>query len=190
MSVREQTTDSHYRDAAASSLKSEGAPRILHSVPYFPPDQIGGVGEVVFHLHRSLLDRGYQSTVVTAGCSESTTDVIRICRNANLFPLKLSTAFGLLRQHDILHVHHGDSLALLMLSKIIGKPSLCTIHCSCAGIARAHREYTIDGRVFGQDRQSIIRRLVINPVRHALDLVSMRIATRTNFISEYGAARI
>lgn len=164
-----------------------GQLRVLQVVSHFPPDKIGGVGEVAWQLHQRLKAIGYQSTVVTTGTSPDTEDVIRISRRSTLFPLWSATAMGLLKSHDVLHVHHGDSIGILMLSKLMRKPSLCTIHCSCLGIARAFRPYQFGGRTFGRDARSFVQRWITNPIRHGLDRMSMRMATRTNFISRYGA---
>lgn len=164
-----------------------GRLRVLHAVPYFPPDKIGGVGEVVCHLHQQLLARGYKSTVVTTGSSPDTKHVVRVCSRSQYFPIQSAKAFRLLRRHDVLHVHHGDSIGLLILGRLMRKPSLCTIHCSCAGVARSFRPYRIDDRVFGKDWRSLVQRWITNPIRHSVDLVSTSIATRTNFISKYGA---
>ncbi len=61
--------------------------RVLHVVPYFPPDRMGGVGEVVAHLHRGLLAEGHDSVVLTGGTSHQDPRVIRIASTPTGFVL-------------------------------------------------------------------------------------------------------
>jgi len=55
--------------------------RVLHVVPYFPPERPGGVGEYAARLHRALREAGHESTVVTRGtATRPEPDVLRAAR--------------------------------------------------------------------------------------------------------------
>jgi glycosyltransferase involved in cell wall biosynthesis len=162
--------------------------RVLHVVPYFPPDRIGGVGEVAAHMHRELLTRGHKSQVITSGTTTEDPRVRRIASSPSAFALKCAAQAGFLREFDVVHCHHGEALALLLANWIRGRiPVLLTLHCSCSGIARSHRPYELAGRQFGRDAKARRQRLAIAPARHLLDLAAMRLSTRVNFISRHGA---
>jgi hypothetical protein len=53
--------------------------KVIHFVPYAPPERAGGVGEFVAGLHDALLMAGEQSLVVTSGV-RSRPGVERIAR--------------------------------------------------------------------------------------------------------------
>ena len=53
--------------------------RVLHIVAYFPPDRMGGVGEVVAHLHAELRGNGHVSHVFPTGTSADDPTVERGC---------------------------------------------------------------------------------------------------------------
>lgn len=164
--------------------------RILHVVPYFPPDRIGGVGEVAAHLHRGLLEAGHDSMVLTSGTSHQDTRVRRIGRTPSRFVLGSAFESNLLRDCDLVHCHHAEGLGLLLMNKLRGMnvPVVCTYHCSCSGIARAHRPYQVEGRRFGTDFRARVQSLITNPVRHLLDRCVLSLVDQPNFISRHGAA--
>jgi glycosyltransferase involved in cell wall biosynthesis len=163
--------------------------KVLHVVPYFPPDGIGGVGEVAAHLHRSLLAGGNESIVMTCGRTHDDPRVHRIARTPTGFILASGLNSGLLRDCDVVHCHHGEALALLMMNKLrrTSIPILTTIHCSCSGIGRSHRPYQINGRWFGRDLRARTQRLLISPSRHLMDRTALWLSDQPNFISRHGA---
>lgn len=162
--------------------------RVLHVVPYFPPDRIGGIGEVAAHLHRGLLDLGHESHVLTRGTSHDDPHVHRIAQSAGGFMLKCGLQRQLLNECDVVHCHHGEAIGFLIANRISRRvPALMTLHCSCAGIGRSHRPYTLAGRKFGTDLKALQQRWLIAPVRHTLDLAATRSCSAVNFISRHGA---
>lgn len=162
--------------------------RVLHVVPYFPPDRIGGIGEVAAHIHRGLLDRGHDSHVLTRGTGQDDPRVHRVARSTPGFMLKCAWQTGLLQDCDVVHCHHGEAIGILIANKLRRRvPVLMTLHCSCSGIGRAHRPYTLEGRKFGYDWQALQQRWFIAPARHLLDLAATHLSDRPNFISRHGA---
>lgn len=162
--------------------------RVLHVVPYFPPDRIGGIGEVAAHLHRGLLDLGHDSHVLTRGTSRDDPRVHRIAQSAGGFMLRCGLQRQLLNECDVVHCHHGEAIGFLLTNRFSRcVPALMTLHCSCAGIGRSHRPYTLSGRKFGRDSKAFQQRCLIAPVRHALDVVATRSCAAVNFISRHGA---
>src|SRR5687768_17870351 len=63
------------------------AMKVAHVLSYFPPDRIGGVGEVARHVHQALLDQGHDSIVVTSGHTHTDPTVIRIAPTPGRFLL-------------------------------------------------------------------------------------------------------
>jgi glycosyltransferase involved in cell wall biosynthesis len=166
--------------------------RVLHVVPYFPPDRLGGVGEVACHIHQGLLQLGHKSIVLTAGTSDDDPHVRRIAKTPTGFILRCGLHGNMLRDVDIVHCHHGETLGLLLANKLRGFniPVVCTYHCSCSGIGRAHRPYTIMGHRFGGDWKARAQRRLIAPLRHQLDRLALRLVDGSNFISRDGAQDI
>jgi len=166
--------------------------KVLHVVPYFPPDRIGGVGEVAAHLHRSLLAEGHESNVMTCGHSHDDPRVHRIARTPTGFILACALNSDLLSDCDVVHCHHGEALALLIMNKLrrTSIPVLTTFHCSCSGIGRSHRPYQIKGQWFGRDARARLQRFLISPTRHLMDRTVLRLSDRPNFISRNGAEDI
>lgn len=184
------------RGRAGRNVRSQddgGADRdrltVLHVVPYFPPERLGGVGEVAAHLHRGLLARGYGSRVVTTGTSSGEPLVTRLPVGPAGWVVRSAALAREARHADVIHCHHGEAFALLLKNHCVAPRTavVCTFHCSCAGIAAAHRPYTIEGRWFGWDREALRQRMLA-PLRHVLDLLALRLIDEPNFISDHGAA--
>jgi glycosyltransferase involved in cell wall biosynthesis len=163
--------------------------RVLHVVPYFPPDRAGGVGEVVAHLHRGLLSAGHDSTVFTAGTSRGEPHVIRIATSPAGFVLNSHRAIGRARESDVVHCHHGDSLALLLAMRLrrVLVPVLTTFHGSSLGLGRAFRPYRIDGRRFGTSWRNRAYRTLSIPVHRLFDRVTLRLSGQVSFVSRSAA---
>lgn len=122
-------------------------------MPYYPPDRIGGVGEFAATLHRALLARGVDSTVVTRGRGPDEPGVMRIARG------RLAWFFGTLGQTrraanaDIVHVQSGEALpVLLALRAWPGRRArvITTYHVDNRRMAQAEEPYALGGERFGE----------------------------------------
>jgi len=166
------------RDDAVEAL------RILHVVPYFPPDRVGGVGEVAAHVHAELLRRGHDSRVLTSGRTQSDPRVLRTGRTPDGFVLTSPLKVNMTRWADVLHVHHGEALGLLAAMKIlrIQAPILLTLHASPAKIGRSLRAYHL-GQLTISGEPGLLRRTVVTRVRQAMDRAAMVLANQTTFIA-------
>ena len=91
--------------------------KVLHVTPYFPPDRIGGVGEHVRVIHEGYLEGGGHSEVLTSGISANDERVHRISPSISGFGLNAWRFARTARDFDIIHVHHGEALGLLILLK-------------------------------------------------------------------------
>lgn len=158
--------------------------RVLHVVPYFPPDRVGGVGEVVAHLHASLLDRGVDSRVLTSGRSRDEARVVRTGRTPDGFVLASPTKVALARWADIVHVHHGEAIGLLTAMKVLGSstPVLLTLHASPGLIGRSLGSYRVGERRISAE-PGLIRRTLGTRLRQAMDRASIIAADHTSYIS-------
>jgi len=167
--------------------------KILHVVAYFPPDRIGGVGEVAAHLHRALLAAGHASRVVTAGTSRDDPTVERIAESPLSFLTRLSAYATHSREFDLVHCHHGDAVLMLlaMRARRIRTPVLATYHVAHGGMARAHAPYrlTVEGgeRRFGTGLSGFVYRVGTARFHQATDCIVRAPADKTSFISRSAA---
>lgn len=165
-------------------------PQILHVVSYFPPDRLGGVGEVVAHIHRGLKSAGHESTVLTSGVSREDESVIRVARSPAWFSLGVLSQLSLARKADVVHIHHGEGVLLLLAMKMlcIRTPVLVTMHVSVSAMRRSLGPYSSSGRRFCRD--SVGRwfyRHITMRFRSIMDWLALRLSTQTSFISRSSA---
>ncbi|MCP4658562.1 MAG: glycosyltransferase family 4 protein, partial [bacterium] len=158
--------------------------KIIHFTPYFPPDRLGGVGEVVAALHQELRDEGHHSTVVTRGVSAQP-GVERIARGPLAWFLKIALWAGRAAQYDVVHCQGGEALpVLLLLALRRRRPAiLATFHVSFTGIRAAFSPYTIAGRTFGRGLRPLLYRTVVSSLHRLLDAATIRLADAVNTIS-------
>ncbi|MCH9648537.1 MAG: glycosyltransferase family 4 protein [Deltaproteobacteria bacterium] len=163
--------------------------KVLHVVSYFPPDRIGGVGEVVAHLHRGLLAGGHESTVITSGTSRDDASVLRVARTPLRFLLALPRYVKEARKADLVHCHHGDALGLLWALRMTGHriPVLATFHVGHSGMAQSFRPYWVGGRRFGRDFASWKYRNLVARLLGVMDRFMLRGSTGNSFISRSSA---
>lgn len=159
--------------------------RVLHVVAYFPPDRMGGVGEVVAHLHRSLLAAGHHSVVWTSGRGAQDPRVQRIHTGALGFVLGLPLRLRALGEFDVLHCHHGDALLLLLAQRLrsFRIPVLVTYHVGHREMALAWRPYSLCGRRFGTGLSGFAYRHVTARWHRIADALMRSLADRVCFIS-------
>lgn len=163
---------------------------ILHVVSYYPPDRIGGVGEVVANVHRGLLAAGHRSRVATTGTSQDHPDVLRIARTPMRFLAASARVAQLAREVDVVHIHHGEGLGLLLAMQLfrIETPVLLTLHVNVGAMTSSMRPYRAEGRTLGQwsvgDRLYVA---AVMPLRELMDRAALALADAVSFISRSAA---
>lgn len=162
-------------------------------VSYFPPDRLGGVGEVAAHVHRALLERGHESWVLTTGTSHDDPRILRVATTPDRFVFRAPIHWKRASACDVVHIHHGEAVGLLAAFRIfaglarLDRPRvLLTLHASAREIRKALRPMAIQGKVFESDI-GLFRRTMGMRVRHALDRAAMAMADRVTFISRSSA---
>ncbi|MHB1297046.1 MAG: glycosyltransferase family 4 protein [Gemmatimonadaceae bacterium] len=166
---------------------------VLHVVSYFPPDRMGGVGEVVANVHRSLLADGHRSIVLTTGVTKGEPGVVRTASTPAGFSVACLRHVALARRADIVHVHHGEGLALVAAMRLLGvrTPVLLTLHVGLPALRRSLRPYTAEGRLLGKGGpRAVLHRVAVMRVREWLDRGALRLADQVNFISRSAAADV
>lgn len=167
--------------------------RILHVVAYFPPDRVGGVGEVVAHLHRSLLAAGHDSHVLTAGRDRADEPTVeRIAERPLTFVTRLCAYAKRAREFDVVHCHHGDAVLMLlcMRARSIDTPVLATYHVGHRGMARAHAPFRLNvegGRRFGTGLAGFVYRNGTARLHHLTDRIVGALADESSFVSRSAA---
>lgn len=163
---------------------------VLHVVSYFPPDRIGGVGEVVANVHRALLGAGHASTVLTTGRSRGEPHIVRIATTPMRFALACVRAVSLARRADVVHLHHGEGLGLLVMMKLlrVRTPILLTLHVGLRALRQSLGAYRVDGRELGRGGVAAhFYNTVVMRIREALDVMALALANRVTFISRSAA---
>jgi glycosyltransferase involved in cell wall biosynthesis len=163
---------------------------VLHVVSYYPPDRLGGVGEVVASVHRGLLALGHRSQVVTSGSSHDDPLVMRVSRGPGGFPLASARALDAARAADIVHLHHAEGIGLLLAMRLarVETPALLTLHVGVARMAESLGPYRVAGLSLGREstRAQLHRRLVM-PLRAAMDRAGRALANDLSFIARSAA---
>jgi len=160
--------------------------KVLHFVPYFPPERLGGVGECVAGLHEALRAAGHTSVVVTTG-KRSDDGVERISEHPFGWFLKTAAWARRARGFDVVHCQAGESLPVqlaLALTPRRGRPKvLTTFHVDWTGIAAAHRPYVIEGRTFARSFKPFVYRTLVARIHLLLDGLAIRLSDAVNTIS-------
>ncbi len=151
--------------------------RVIHFVPYYPPERLGGVGEYAARLHRALLEAGHESLVVTRGVRDEP-GVRRIARSALAWTLCSAAWAERASRFDVVHTHAGEALPLLLALALRRRrpPILATFHVSYAGVASSLRPYTLEGRRFGGGLGPWLQRTALAGLHRAADALALRIA--------------
>jgi len=160
--------------------------KVIHFVPYFPPERLGGVGECVAGLHQALRAAGHTSLVVTTG-RRSGDGIERISPNPLGWFFQTAAWVRRARDFDIVHCQAGEALPLLLalaLTRSRGRPKvLTTFHVDWSGIAAAHRPYKIEGRAFARTLRPFIYRTLITWIHRFFDHLAIRLSDAVNTIS-------
>jgi len=162
--------------------------RVMHFVPYYPPERLGGVGEFAAALHEGLLRRGCESTVVTSGRGAGES-VQRIART------RLGWFLGTLRWArraaacDVVHCQSGEALPVVLALRLMPRRRariLATFHVSNAGIHAAEAAYGfngLEGRRFGRPFAARLPGALLARLHRLVDALMLRLADALNTIS-------
>jgi glycosyltransferase involved in cell wall biosynthesis len=164
---------------------------VLHVVSYFPPDRIGGLGEVVAHLHEALLRAGHDSHVLTSGRTTGDPRIVRLPGGPTRFTLTCWRHLSRAKRADVVHVHHGEALLLLLLMRLlrVRVPIVLTLHVSLPHLMRSLRPFEVNGHRLGQVTGGFAR-AVRTRVRTFFDRWAMALADEVSFISRSVAADV
>lgn len=163
---------------------------VLHVVSYYPPDRIGGVGEVVANVHAGLRAAGHRSVVVTTGTSTDDPTVLRIAKSPVRFALASVRMLQLAREADVVHIHHGEGLGLLLAMRLlrVQTPILLTLHVNVGAMIPSMRPYRAAGRALGATRVSdFLYTNIVMPVRELMDRAARLLSDSVSFISQSAA---
>lgn len=124
---------------------------ILHIAPYYPPDRIGGVGEVARYVHEGLVDLGYRSEVLASGTTTSDPAVHRVGKSPARFVLTSWRAVRLTLGFDVVHVHQGEAFLLLLILRLFrNRPRILVMfHVDVRRREAASDRHFVEGRRFG-----------------------------------------
>ncbi len=163
--------------------------KILHAVAYYPPHRVGGIGEVVKHLHHGLLARGHESVILTSGSSENDPLIERIAGSPFKYVTSLVKYAKIAKKFDVVHCHQGETIALPLTMKLcrIKTPVLMTFHVGSRGMAHAFRPYNLNGKTFRTGWKGCLYRNITARFHHFTNRLALRIASETSFISESSA---
>jgi len=171
-----------------------GAPaavRVIHFVPYYPPERLGGVGEFAAALHEGLLRRGCDSLVVTSG-RRSEDAVQRIART------RLGWFLGTLcwarraAACDVVHCQSGEALPVVIALRLMPRRRariLATFHVSNAGIHAAEAAYRFEGlegpgaRRFGPTLAARLPGTLLSWLHRLVDAWMVHLADALNAVS-------
>lgn len=154
---------------------------VVHLVSYFPPDRVGGVGEVVSKVHASLLRRGHRSTVVTTGTTHRDDKVRRVGAQVGRYAFSSISGIRHALNADVVHAHHGEAMLLLLALRIRRqRPILVlTLHGSTRQLGRASLEgVSLGGRLATRIRGTI---------KFLFDRLASRMADEVTYISSTAA---
>jgi glycosyltransferase involved in cell wall biosynthesis len=149
--------------------------KVLHVVPYYPPERLGGVGEYAARLHRALREAGHDSHVLTRGRTAEP-GVESVARTRLGWFLRSALWARRALDHDVVHVHGGEALPLLLaLAAMRSRPRiLATFHVSYAGVARSLRPYTLEGRRFSGG--PLLERTLLAWAHRTADALALHVA--------------
>jgi glycosyltransferase involved in cell wall biosynthesis len=153
--------------------------RILLLTDYFPPDKIGGVGEIASHLKSSYEAKGHEVSVLTTGCSRDSERSRRIIRSArSLVAGGIINNFHVLRfmrahSVDAIHLHQSSTTLFLFLRPFKKRFPfvLNSLQVSYISEAREIKSLEYGGKRFRPAFSEYLEKFLFAPVHIALDFV-------------------
>ncbi len=144
------------------------------------------------HLHRGLLEAGHDSRVLAAGSSGDDPTVTRVARSPGRFVVGIAGKFRETRDVDVVHVHAGEAIALLLAMRATGvrTPVLATYHVGYREIARSFRPFRVENRTFGGGGDAWWYRNWTCRVHRIVDRCMLSLASRATFIARSSAVDV
>jgi len=166
--------------------------KILHVVSYFPPDRIGGVGEVVSHLHKGLLNEGHESVVLTTGTLHDNPLILRIASTPFKFLISLIKYVKKAKGFDLVHCQQGETIIFPFFMKIfrISTPVLVSFHGGHQGMIEGYCSYKINGQTIKTGWKGLKYRILTARFHRFTNWISLRLADSTSFISYSSAVDV
>lgn len=166
--------------------------KVLHVVSYFPPNRLGGVGEVVSHLHKGLLKEGHESEVLTTGTLHDDPRILRIASTPFKFVIILFKYAKKARDFDLVHCQQGETVIFPLMMKIlrISTPVLVTFHGGYRGLMKSYHSYKIDGRKFNIGWKGLKYRIFIGRFHQIVNWLILKLVDNSSFISKSSALDI
>jgi glycosyltransferase involved in cell wall biosynthesis len=163
--------------------------RVLHVASYFPPDRIGGVGEVAAHLHRGLLEAGHDSRVLTSGTSRDDPRICRMGRSPGRFALASLRGWRTATEVAVIHAHHGEALPFLLSTRFRRRRPriLLTMHIDNRALGDSYRPVTVQGHRIAGGWSAWLQGRVKSRLKWVLDRAAMALADEVTFICRSAA---
>ena len=151
---------------------------VVHVVPYFPPDRIGGVGEHVKVIHEGHLEMGVDSLIVTSGATTSDPRVQRVGKTPTGFAFNSWRRWRHATSCDVLHVHHGEGVLLALVARLRRtRPAiLAMFHIDVRMRERASGPVVFEGRRFGPAGTRNLMRSLGGAVKALVDRILWMLA--------------
>lgn len=146
---------------------------------YYPPDRIGGVGEIAARLRDEYVALGHRVSVVTTGRSRADEPSAGIHRGASRLTLGVFTNNWLLWRilqrdpADLVHLHQSSTTLWLLARRWLRVPPrvMSSLQVSYVGEAREIRSLRIGDRTFRPRRWEWIEKFLFAPVHILLDAI-------------------
>lgn len=158
---------------------------------YYPPDRIGGVGEIAARLREAYIAAGHRVTVITSGtmrAEEAAVGIRRIAPSLGRAVLAANaTLVRLMRDDpvDVVHLNHAAStLFLLMRLWWPSRPAvISSLQVSYISEAREVRSVTVAGERFRPGWSEYVAKVIFAPVHYALDAIGFVLADVVTTVS-------
>lgn len=172
--------------------------KVLILTDYYPPDKVGGVGEIARQLKRSYEALGHEAVVLTTGRSRSEEPGAGVLRSSPTLVLGALLnnlkALRLIRDGDFALVHlHQPSTTFFLLARLLREDFpvvVDSVQVSYLSEAREIRPYRVEGRRFAPRLREYVERFVRAPMHILLDFLAYRLSDRVTVVSRQNRAEM
>lgn len=165
--------------------------KILILTDYYPPDKLGGVGEIAKNLKIAYENKGHEVWVLTTGATAGEHRVIRSSKSLlkGVFLNNLK-AIGLIRKHgfDVINAHQSTT-TLFLLTKYI--PFLYkkfpkvvnSFQVSYFSEFSHIRKIKLNGKTFKPTRKEYVEKWIFAPIHIWLDWIGFNLSDEITVVS-------
>ena len=165
--------------------------KILILTDYYPPDKLGGVGEIAKNLKQTYDKKGHETWVLTTGKTKSTSHIIRSSESLikgvflnNIRAIQLIRKYGI----EIINMHQSTT-ALFLLTRFI--PFLYkrfpkvvnSFQVSYFSEFSNIRTVSIDGHKFKPTKKEHIEKWIFSPIHILLDFFGFIFSDEVTVVS-------